>query len=260
MQRYFAQVEYDGSKYCGFQKQTGTKKTIQHFLEKSFSKVANHRIHVTCAGRTDSGVHAISQIVHFDTKSKRKEDSWIKGANTFLPEDIVIKGIFAVRNNYHARFDAINRSYTYVIKNSLTPAAIGANNCLWIRSDLNHEKMHKAAQKLVGEKDFSAFRASSCQSKSPVREIFSTSIFKKGEFIFFRIKGNAFMLNMVRIIMGTLIKVGRGELTIKEFGDIIKSCDRKRAGKTISPHGLYFVGPEYNELEYNKKDLVDELD
>ncbi len=260
MNRFFVQLEYDGTKYHGFQKQPKTTKTIQHYLNKALTKVANHKISTVCCGRTDAGVHAFNQFVHFDTSSSRKIDSWIKGVNVNLPDDIAVKNFYKVDKNYHARFDATSREYVYVIKNGNTPPAIGFNNCLWIRQSLNTDKMNKAAQHLLGEKDFSAFRASGCQSKSPIREIVKAKIISKGEYIYFCIKGNAFMLNMVRIIVGTLLDVGANKIKITDFKEIIKQKDRKKAGKTISPKGLYFLGPEYNDLNYIKGTILDELD
>jgi tRNA pseudouridine38-40 synthase len=260
MIRFFVQIEYDGTNYHGFQKQPKTKKTIQYEVERALSDVANHKVVTVCSGRTDAGVHAMNQFVHFDTKSKRKIESWVKGVNSYLPEDISVKNFFKVNPDMHARFSANSRSYVYVIKNSDTPPAIGSRNCLWIRKQLNVEKMHKAAQHLLGEKDFSAFRASGCQSKTPVREIFEAKVSKNGNLIFFKIKGNAFMLNMVRLITGTLIDVGMGKMNISQFKDIIKMKKRTSAGKTISANGLYFLGPEYNELDYSKEALLNELD
>ena len=260
MIRYFVQIEYDGTNYHGFQKQTKTKKTIQHHIDKALSKVANHKVSTICSGRTDAGVHALNQFIHFDTKSKRNIDSWVKGVNSYLPTDIAVKNFFKVDPDMHARFSANSRSYVYVIKNSKTPPAIGSHNCLWVRKHLNVEKMHRAAQHLLGEKDFSAFRASGCQSKTPIREIFEAKVSKKGNLIFFNIKGNAFMLNMVRIITGTLINIGMGKMNISQFKEIIKLKKRTNAGKTISANGLYFLGPEYNELDYSKEALLNELD
>ena len=171
-----------------------------------------------------------------------------------------MKNFFKVDTNYHARFDATSREYLYVIKNANTPPAIGFNNYLWIKKSLNIEKMNKAAKHLIGEKDFSAFRASGCQSKSPIREITKAKIVRKGEYVYFVIKGNAFMLNMVRIITGTLLDVGTNKKNISDFKEIIKQKNRKKAGKTISPKGLYFLGPEYNELNYIKEGILNELD
>ena len=261
MTRFFAQLEYQGTKYLGFQKQKNTKKTIQSQVESALSKVANHKITTICSGRTDSGVHATNQIIHFDSKSKRSTDSWIRGANTYLPNDIAVKNIFKVENNLHARFDAKYRTYIYLIKNSLQKPAIEANNSLWIRANLNIKKMNAACKHLLGEQDFSSFRSTNCQSKTAIRNIYSAIFIQKKEYILFQIKGNAFLQNMIRILVGTLIEVGKNNLTITKFKNIIKAKNRKKACKTVSPNGLYFIGPEYNDFTYTKnKVFLDELD
>lgn len=261
MTRFFAQLEYQGTKYLGFQKQKNTKKTIQSQVDSALSKVANHKITTICSGRTDSGVHATNQIIHFDSKSKRSTDSWVRGANTYLPNDIAIKNIFKVENNLHARFDAKYRSYIYLIKNSKQKPAIEANNSLWIRANLNIKKMNAACKYLLGEQDFSSFRSTNCQSKTAIRNIYSATFTQKKEYILFHIKGNAFLQNMIRIIVGTLIEVGKNNLTISKFKNIIKAKNRKKACKTVSPNGLYFIGPEYNDFTYTKnKVFLDELD
>ena len=261
MTRFFAQLEYQGTRYLGFQKQKNTKKTIQSQIESALSKVANHKITTICSGRTDSGVHATNQIIHFDSKSKRSTDSWIRGANTYLPNDIAVKNIFKVENNLHARFDAKYRTYIYLIKNSLQKPAIEANNSLWIRANLNIEKMNAACKHLLGEQDFSSFRSTNCQSKTAIRNIYSAIFIQKKEYILFQIKGNAFLQNMIRILVGTLIEVGKNNLTITKFKNIIKAKNRKKACKTVSPNGLYFIGPEYNDFTYTKNRVfLDELD
>ena len=261
MTRFFAQLEYQGTRYLGFQKQKNTKKTIQSQIESALSKVANHKITTICSGRTDSGVHATNQIIHFDSKSKRSTDSWVRGANTYLPNDIAIKNIFKVENNLHARFDAKYRTYIYLIKNSLQKPAIEANNSLWIRANLNIKKMNAACKHLLGEQDFSSFRSTNCQSKTAIRNIYSAIFIQKKEYILFQIKGNAFLQNMIRILVGTLIEVGKNNLTITKFKNIIKAKNRKKACKTVSPNGLYFIGPEYNDFTYTKnKVFLDELD
>ena len=261
MTRFFAQLEYQGTRYLGFQKQKNTKKTIQSQVDSALSKVANHKITTICSGRTDSGVHATNQIIHFDSKSKRSTDSWVRGANTYLPNDIAVKNIFKVENNLHARFDAKYRTYMYLIKNSAQKPAIEANNSLWIRANLNIKKMNAACKHLLGEQDFSSFRSTTCQSKTAIRNIYSATFTQKKEYILFQIKGNAFLHNMIRIIVGTLIEVGKNNLTISKFKNIIKAKNRKKACKTVSANGLYFIGPEYNDFTYTKnKVFLDELD
>ncbi|MEC7166850.1 MAG: tRNA pseudouridine(38-40) synthase TruA [Pseudomonadota bacterium] len=261
MPRYFVQLEYKGSNYLGFQKQSNTKRTIQGHLEKALSKIANESIKTTCSGRTDSGVHATNQIVHFDTNSRRSIDSWVKGTNRYLPDDISVINLYKVNKDHHARFDAVKRTYKYLLKKSNNNTGLENEQCLLIRENINATAMHKAAQHLVGEKDFSSFRASGCQSNSAMREIFEVSIKTKGPYIIFSIVGNAFLLNMIRIIVGTLLEVGKKKITVKQFKDIIAAKKRSEAGKTVSPNGLYFIGPEYNNFQYTKNTvLIDELD
>ena len=261
MPRYFVQLEYKGSNYLGFQKQSNTKRTIQGHLEKALSKIANESVKTTCSGRTDSGVHATNQIVHFDTSSRRSIDSWVKGTNRYLPDDISVINLYKVNKDYHARFDAVKRTYKYLLKKSNNNTGLENEQCLLIRENIDAAAMHKAAQHLVGEKDFSSFRASGCQSNSAMREIFEVSVKTKGPYIIFSIVGNAFLLNMIRIIVGTLLEVGKKKITVKQFKDIIAAKKRSEAGKTVSPNGLYFIGPEYNDFQYIKNTvLIDELD
>ena len=261
MARFFAQIEYQGTRYHGFQKQKNSKSTIQAKVELALSKVANHKILTTCSGRTDAGVHATNQIIHFDSRSKRAIESWVRGANTYLPDDIAVKNIFKVKGSLHARFDAKSRTYIYLIKNSPQKPAIESNNSLWVRANLNIKKMNTACKHLLGEQDFSSFRSSNCQSKTAMRNLHSAQFTKKEEYVLFEIKGNAFLQNMIRIIVGTLIEVGKNNLTITDFKNIIKAKNRKKACKTVSPNGLYFIGPEYNDFTYTKnKVFLDEFD
>ena len=193
MARFFAQIEYQGTRYHGFQRQKNRKNTIQAKVESALSKVANHKILTICSGRTDAGVHATNQIIHFDSRSKRTIDSWIRGANTYLPDDISIKNIYKVKDSLHARFDAKSRTYIYLLKNTAEKPAIESNNCLWVRAKLSLKKMNNACKHLLGEQDFSSFRSSNCQSKTAMRNLYSAQFIKKGEYILFKIKGNAFL-------------------------------------------------------------------
>ena len=192
MIRYFVQLEYDGTNYFGFQKQKHTRNTIQNKINKALASIANHKVKTVCAGRTDSGVHALNQIIHFDTNSKRTINSWIKGTNTYLPGDIAGKGF-----------------YKYFIKQSSEKIAVERNNCLWVKEKLNVELMNKACNYLLGEKDFSPFRASRCQSASAIRTVHQALFRQKGQYLVFEISANAFLLNMIRILVGTLIDVGK---------------------------------------------------
>lgn len=261
MIRYFVQLEYKGTNYSGFQKQRNTRNTVQAKLNKALSAVANHKVLTVCAGRTDSGVHATNQIVHFDTNSKRTLKSWINGANRYLPDDISIKGVYKVENKLHARFDATSRTYKYLIRRSEQKIGLLSDSCLWIRKELNINLMNKACIHLLGEKDFTSFRASGCQANSAVRSIYEANLKQKGPFIIFHIRANAFLLNMIRIIVGTLIQVGTKDISVPQFKRIIQSKKRSLAGKTVEPKGLYFYGPEYNTFQYQINEcFIDELD
>ena len=238
-------VEYEGTEYRGFQKQKSTKDTIQGFLDEALSKVANESIQTICSGRTDSGVHAYCQTIHFDTASIREINSWIKGGNSLLPKDIRVIWAREVPKDFHSRFSAISRTYRYIIRNSNLPSALNRNQNLWVKENIDLVSMRRASSYLIGEKDFSSFRSSSCQSKTPFRNIHSIEIKKKEELVFVEITANAFLLNMVRIIIGTLLEVGTKKITPKRVKQILEAKNRKLAGKTSSPKGLHFVGTEY---------------
>ena len=253
--RFFCQLEYDGSKYKGFQAQKSTNKTIQYEVEQALAKVANHKINIVCSGRTDAGVHAVNQIFHFDTSAERNINSWIRGTNANLPDNISLINFFSVGTDSHARFDAISREYIYLISNSDSKPAIHNKKTLWVRKKLDVKAMNDAAKQLIGEKDFSSFRATGCQSKHSIREIYEAEVRQNNDLISFRIKANAFMLNMVRIIVGTILAVGCNEKSLSDFANIIEAKDRKQSGKTVDPFGLYFMGPEYNYLNYKKNSI-----
>ena len=238
-------IEYEGTAYKGFQKQKSTKKTVQSLLDSALTKVANQQILTACSGRTDAGVHAYCQIIHFDTTSLRDVKSWMNGGNAILPKDIRILWAKQVSNDFHSRFSALSRTYRYIIRNSEVPSALDRNKKLWVSERLDLRNMRRASSYLIGEKDFSSFRSSSCQSKSPNRNIHSINIKRKGDLLFIDINANAFLLNMVRIITGTLLETGLKKITPKRVKEILDAKDRTLAGKTASPNGLYFVGTEY---------------
>tara|TARA_B100001765_G_C19504098_1_gene341396 strand:+ start:1378 stop:2154 length:777 start_codon:yes stop_codon:yes gene_type:complete len=240
-------VEYEGTAYKGFQKQKSTSQTIQGLIDKALSQVADQKIKSVCSGRTDAGVHAYCQTIHFDTTSSRKNKAWVQGGNSLLPKDIRFIWAQKVNNNFHSRFSAISRTYRYIIRNSSFSSALNRNRHLWIKEDLDLQSMRRASSYLIGDRDFTSFRSSSCQSKSSFRNIYSIKIKKKGELILIDITANAFLLNMVRIIVGTLLEVGRKKVTPNKVKSILDAKDRKLAGKTASPEGLYFVGTNYEE-------------
>jgi len=251
-------IEYDGSEYYGFQKQKSTEQTIQGNLENSISKVANHSIKTFCSGRTDAGVHAFMQVVHFDTESRRSTREWVRGINSYLPHDIKVLWSKELDETFHARYSATHRSYLYRILNNQTPSALWSKRSLFVPQKLDIRAMRAASKYLIGEHDFSSFRGSGCQSNSPVRTIEDIKIKKKNNFITFELRANAFLLHMVRIIIGTLLMVGKREIKPVEMKNILNQKDRRIAGKTVSSSGLYFLGPKY-PAKYHLPDFKDNL-
>ena len=238
-------VEYEGTNYFGFQKQKSTKQTIQGSLEESISRVADHKVKTFCSGRTDSGVHAFMQVIHFDTKATRTSIEWSRGINSYLPKDIRVLWAKEIDKSFHARFSATKRSYIYNIHNDPTPSALWVDRSLFIPIRLDLQSMKKASKYLIGEHDFSSFRGSGCQSKTPIRNIQAIKISRKDDFVTLEFTANAFLLHMVRIIVGTLIMVGKKEIQPKEVDKILKQKNRKIAGKTVNSSGLFFLGPCY---------------
>ena len=238
-------VEYDGSEYFGFQKQKTTNQTIQGLLETSASKVADHKVKTFCSGRTDAGVHAFMQVIHFDTDAIRSSREWLRGINSYLPSDIRVIWSKEMDESFHARFSATRRSYLYNIFNNQTPSALWSDRSLFVTQQLDIRSMRAASKYLIGEHDFTSFRGSGCQSKPSLRNIDNIEISKKDRFIRVELSANAFLLHMVRIIIGTLLMVGKKEIKPKEVENILKQQDRRLAGKTVSSSGLFFLGPEY---------------
>lgn len=242
--RIAAGVEYDGSLFAGWQTQPHAP-SVQDAVEAALSKVANHPVKVVCAGRTDAGVHALGQVVHFDTAVERRQRSWVLGANSNLPPSVNINWTRAVSSDFHARFGATARSYRYVILNRWVRSAIHATRATWIHEPLDADVMHRAAQHLRGENDFSSYRALACQAKSPVRTIEQISVTRSDEWITLEITANAFLHHMVRNIAGVLISIGKGEQPEVWSREVLERRDRALGGVTAAPHGLYFIGPRY---------------
>ena len=203
-------LEYDGTAYNGWQRQR-TGEGVQARLEEVLSKIANEEIEVVCAGRTDTGVHASGQVVHFDTGSERSCRGWLLGANSSLPDDISVTWAQPVADSFHARFAAMSRTYHYQILNRLERSALYRHRAWWIYEPLDAERMHKAAQALQGPHDFSAYRAAGCQASTPNREITSITVTRCKDWIRLEVSANAFLQRMVRNIMGTLVAIGRGD-------------------------------------------------
>ena len=237
-------IEYSGTAYSGWQKQKHAP-SIQQHVEDAIGYVADHPVQLVCAGRTDAGVHALEQVAHFETTAQRDERAWLLGSNCRLPRDIRIKWIRAVDESFDARFSAIARSYRYIILNSPVASALLHGRASWEFRPLNHESMHEAAQILLGEHDFSAFRAAGCQAKSSIRRVHSIELERLGDLIYLDIKANAFLYHMVRNIAGSLMAVGRGEHSIGWFSSIFSSRDRNMAHVTAAAAGLYFLRAHY---------------
>lgn len=250
MRRVILQLEYDGSPYCGFQRQLTAPNTIQAELELALSKVANESITVVCAGRTDAGVHATSQVVHFDTLAIRPLKAWLQGVNTHLPFSIRVTRAQEVGFDFHARFSACARTYRYIIHVADVRSAHLVNGVTWVKlpqklNGLDVNAMQAAASLLLGEHDFTSFRTVHCQAASPVRCMHTAEVKKVGEFIVVQVTANAFLHHMVRNIVGVLLRVGRGELPPSRVSELLELKDRTQAAETAPAAGLYFVGVDY---------------
>lgn len=247
-------VEYIGQHYSGWQAQLDPHlKTVQGMLEPALSFVANHPVKVICAGRTDSGVHAFGQVVSFQTSALRPLKAWVQGVNARLPDDVAVIWAKPVANDFHARFSATARRYQYIILNRSTRSAVAAGRITLHRQQLNAEAMHEAAQCLLGEHDFSAFRGSGCQSKSPVRTISNISVKRHNDFVVLEVKANAFLLHMVRNLVGSLLQIGEGKQETCWMKSLLAAKDRTKAGITARPDGLYLASVDYpDEFELPK--------
>lgn len=243
--RWALVVEYQGSTFQGFQRQISAKITVQGELEKALSAVANVPITLVCAGRTDAGVHATQQVIHFDTPVSRPEKAWIEGVNTQLPPTVRVHKALAVAGEFHARFSAQTRTYRYLTYMSRVRSAIMANAVTWSRVSLDIARMEDAAQVLVGEHDFSAFRASQCQAQSPIRRVNYIRFIRCDKLAVMEIQSNAFLHHMVRNIMGSLFEVGRGVKAKSWLEQVLAGRDRRLAAATASPCGLYLAGVDY---------------
>ena len=237
-------LEYDGTAYNGWQRQR-TGVGAQQRVEEALSKVADETIEVTCAGRTDAGVHASAQVVHFDTNSERSPRGWLLGANSNLPDDISVTWAQPVDESFHARYSALTRSYRYIILNRLERSALHRHRAWWVYEPLDTERMHAASQALLGKHDFTAFRAAGCQASTPVREIASISVARDGDWIVLDVTANAFLQHMVRNVMGTLVAIGRGDEPDDWAATVLESRDRKKGGMAAPPHGLTLVNVKY---------------
>lgn len=244
--RYALGIEYDGKNYCGWQRQNHSP-SVQENLENALSKIAAEPIQVVCAGRTDTGVSATNQVIHFDTNKVRKDVAWTLGVNTSLPSDIAVRWVKPVTSEFHARFSATARRYRYVIYNARLRPAILSNGLTFFHHPLDEKLMHKAAQVLVGKHDFTSFRTVHCQSHSPVRTLFHCDVTRQGNYVILDVKGNAFLHHMVRNIAGSLMRVGQSIEPISWIEEILKAKNRCLAGITAPSNGLYFVDVDFPE-------------
>lgn len=240
-------VEYDGSRYHGWQMQDATVDSVQARLDLAVSRVADHPVTVVCAGRTDAGVHATGQVVHFDTPAVRDMRAWTRGVTTHLPADIAVRWAMVVREDFHARFSAFARRYRYVILNEPVRPAILGRHVSWDYRPLDVARMQQAAMHLVGEHDFSSFRAAGCQSRTPMRYLSELDVSRHGSLVVIEVRANAFLHHMVRNITGALTEVGCGRQEPGWAADLLAARDRRLAPATAPPYGLYLVQVEYPE-------------
>ncbi len=246
-QRIALGIEYDGSQYHGWQRQSHAT-SVQATLEQTLSSVADHQVEVVCAGRTDAGVHATYQVVHFDCHNKRPEKAWLKGANSLLPSSIVIWFALRCNDNFHARFSATSRSYTYIINNSPIRPAIMHQGITWYDRQLDCNRMNQAADYLLGENDFSSFRSAQCQSHSASRCVTELTFRKIDNYVILTITANAFLHHMVRNIVGLMLEIGDGRRTPEWAEEVLLAKDRTVAGITASANGLYLTAVSYPEV------------
>ena len=238
-------ISYLGTAYQGWQSQPNGQ-TVQDRLERALTQFANTPITVHCAGRTDSGVHGLMQVAHFDTDLMREPFSWVRGTNSFLPDAIAVRWARVVSEEFHARFDAFKRTYHYVIYNHAVRSPIWNNRAGWYHAPLDAERMHAAAQSLVGEHDFSAFRAAQCQAKSPIKTMHAVSVKRIGDLVVVSVTANAFLHHMVRNIVGALIYIGAGKQHLDWLGFLLTQKNRSLAAPTFSASGLYLAAIHYD--------------
>lgn len=244
--RYALGIEYDGSGFNGWQSQRDDP-SVQVCLQRALAIVADHEVTLNCAGRTDTGVHAICQVAHFDSGSKRSERQWILGINSNLPDTVSVRWVKPVAEDFHARFSAHKRSYRYVILNRWVRPAIRAHHVSWCRKPLDENRMNEAVACLAGEHDFSAFRSAGCSALHAVREVSEALVRREGEEVIFEISANGFLYHMVRNIVGSLLEVGTGEKPLEWLSELLDGRDRRQAGMKAPAQGLYFMCAHYPE-------------
>jgi tRNA pseudouridine38-40 synthase len=245
MPRIALGLEYDGSAFSGWQSQMHAR-GVQAAVEEALTKVANHPVEVIAAGRTDAGVHAAMQVVHFDSDSVRTERGWVQGANTYLPPQVSALWARPVPGAFHARYSAFARRYRYVILNRPSRPALAAERVCWIRDVLDAERMQSAARALIGEHDFTSFRAAECQARTPMRHLHEIAVERHGELLLVSVLANAFLHHMVRNIAGVLLAIGTGDRPESWAAEVLAARDRKQGGITAPAGGLYLAGVRYS--------------
>ncbi len=237
-------LEYDGRQFNGWQSQSD-RLSVQDRLQAALSELAAAPVSVIAAGRTDTGVHALEQVVHFDAPTARPLTAWVRGCNALLPETIAVRWAHPVTDEFHARFSAHGRSYRYLLMNRATRSAIHAGKMGWFHAPLEMEKMQEAARYLLGTHDFSAFRAAECQAKSPIKHLKQLDIRRDGDIITFDVSADAFLHHMVRNIVGCLVYVGKGKYSPDWLAGVLQSRERRLAAPTFMPDGLYLRHIQY---------------
>jgi tRNA pseudouridine38-40 synthase len=237
-------ISYNGQTYEGWQSQPSGR-TVQDRLEAALSEFAAQPISTVCAGRTDAGVHALMQVVHFDARVRREEFSWIRGTNRFLPPDIAVQWARPVPDAFHSRACALARRYAYVVLESPVRPSVDAGRVGWVFRPLDGGAMQEAAALLIGQHDFSSFRAAACQAKTPVKTMNRVAIARHGSYWRFEFEADAFLHHMIRNIMGCLLVIGQGQQPPQWMSQVLAARDRDAAAPTFSPDGLYFLGPLY---------------
>ena len=245
MVRVVLGVSYNGQAYQGWQSQLSGQ-TVQDKLEKALGNFTAQRVSTLCAGRTDSGVHALMQVVHFDTERERDAHSWVRGTNANLPRDIAVQWAVLTAKDFHCRACATSRRYAYVLLESPVRPSVEVGRVGWTFRPLDLDAMRRAADILLGEHDFTSFRASACQALSPVKTMLEISLHKRGAYWRIEFEANAFLHHMIRNIMGCLVQIGQGLKPPEWMAEVLAARDRNAAAPTFSPDGLYFLGPRYD--------------
>ncbi len=239
-------VTYDGSLFCGWQSQPSAC-GVQDALEAAIQSVAQHQVRIHAAGRTDTGVHGLGQVVHFETDANRPLSAWVRGVNAHLPETVRVEWAHEVGEDFHARFSALSRSYQYLLYNAPVASAVMASKAGWFHLPLDYAAMREAATYLVGEHDFTAFRASECQAKTAIRTLSKADVLNVGQYFLFNFSANAFLQHQVRNMVGALIYIGKGKYPPSYMQVLLQNKDRTLSPPTFSPSGLYLTDVGYDE-------------